>query len=54
MLSYNERERKHITEPMQPSAGGAIEFANPRPVNNQLIIAHAFSRAYEAYETPIP
>ena len=28
------------------SAGGAIEYANPGPVTNQLIIAHEVRRAY--------
>ncbi len=60
-LSYKKHERKQITESMQtvkelayPSAGRAIEFANPGPVKNLLIIAHDIGRAYEAYETPIP
>ena len=61
LLSYNKLARKQITEPMQmvkkltySSAGGAIEFVNPRPVTNQLIIAHKIRRAYQAYGTPIP
>jgi hypothetical protein len=61
LSSYNKLARKQITEPMQmvkkltySSAGGAIEFANPGPVTNQLIIAHKIRRAYQAYGTPIP
>jgi hypothetical protein len=61
LLSYNNRERKQITEAMKmseklayPSAGRAIEFINSGSMNDLPVSAHDVARAYEVYGTPMP